>query len=441
MTPNSENLLLAIDWLASLLKGCLQIRLGLCEDFDVENIALHDEDSGLSKFTRQYHPSLEEFAVVMIALAPHLKADFFIRIITELMPEGGDFPEFGGVRGANHRGILPTGETAQFILAGDDLEKRLEVQRMLSPGHWFSKEHILWLEPVPEGEPVMSGQLVMNTELVEQLTLGTVSKPRFSMDFPAEHIETEMSWDDLVLPATTLQQIREIEHWISHNDTLLHDWGMKTKLKPGYRALFYGPPGTGKTLTATLLGKQTGKDVFRIDLSRVISKYIGETEKNLSRLFDKAENKEWILFFDEADALFGKRTDIRDAHDKYANQETAYLLQRIESYNGLVILASNRRSIMDEAFARRFQGVIHFPMPQPEERHMLWMKTLPPQMETAGEIDWPMIASRYELSGASILNVVHYCAVESLADPAGILDGKRLEKAIMREFIKEGKVV
>ncbi|HWR01829.1 MAG TPA: ATP-binding protein [Chlorobaculum sp.] len=441
MSPNVANLQSAIDWLKLIVTNRLEVHFGQAADVEVPILDLYADDSWLTGFIRNNSPSSDELILLMLSLVPHVKPDFFSAIIAGCIPEGGDFPEFGGVRGTNHRGILPTGETAQFILSGDDLEKRVDVQRMLSPGHRFSREHILWLEPVHEGEPAMSGRLVMNPEHVEQLTLGTVSKPRFSMDFPAEHIETEMGWDDLVLPPATRQQILEIEHWISHNDTLLHDWEMKRKLKPGYRALFYGPPGTGKTLTATLLGKQTGKDVFRIDLSRVISKYIGETEKNLSRLFDKAENKGWILFFDEADALFGKRTDIRDAHDKYANQETAYLLQRIESYNGLVILASNRRGIMDEAFARRFQGIIQFPMPQPEERHMLWMKTLPPQMAIAGEIDWPMIASRYELSGASILNVVHYCAVESLADPAGILDGKRLEKAIMREFIKEGKVV
>lgn len=377
----------------------------------------------------------------MIAMTPHLQPDFFGKIIAEYLPDGGDFPEFGGVRGVNHRGLLPTGETAQFVIGGDDLEKRLDVQRLLGPEHWFAKEHILWLEPVPEGEPVMSGRLTLNPEVVEQLTLGTTSKPRFSMEFPAEYIETGMEWSDLVLPATTLRQIREIENWITHNDTLLRDWGMKKRLKPGYRALFYGPPGTGKTLTATLLGKQTSKEVFRIDLSRIISKYIGETEKNLSRLFDKADSKNWILFFDEADALFGKRTDIRDAHDKYANQETAYLLQRIESHNGLVILASNRRGNLDEAFSRRFQSIIHFPMPKPEERHALWLNTLPERMMTDAEIDWRAIATRYELSGASILNIVHYCAIESLANPAHPLDNKRLEKAIMREFIKEGKVV
>jgi SpoVK/Ycf46/Vps4 family AAA+-type ATPase len=287
----------------------------------------------------------------------------------------------------------------------------------------------------------MSGRLVLEPEVVELLTLGTVSKPRFSADFPAEYIDTLMDWDDLVLHPKTRQQIREIHNWITHSETLRHAWGMRKKIKPGYRALFYGPPGTGKTLTATLLGKQTGKDVFRIDLSRVVSKYIGETEKNLSKLFDKAENKNWILFFDEADALFGKRTDIHDAHDKYANQEIAYLLQRIENYNGLVILASNQRGNIDEAFTRRFQAMVNFPMPNVAERQELWQKTMPPQIDLAADIDWRQVAARYELSGAGILNVTHFCAIEILADQSPCLDLKRLEAAIRREYIKEGKVV
>lgn len=441
MNANVANLQLAIDWLKHIVTGCLRMQFGQAEGFEVSPLNFYSGNSWLANFIEHHNPTSEEFTVLMLALMPHLRPGFFSDLIAEHLPEGGDFPEFGGVKSTNHRGILPTGETAQFILAGKDLEKRLEVQRILSSEHWFAKKHILWLEPVREGEPVMSGRLVLDPEIVELLTIGTVSKPRFSIDFPAEYIETEMEWDDLVLHPNTLSQIHEIENWIKHNDTLLQAWGMKKKIKPGYRALFYGPPGTGKTLTATLLGKHTGKDVFRIDLSRVVSKYIGETEKNLSRLFDKAENKNWLLFFDEADALFGKRTDIRDAHDKYANQEVAYLLQRIESYNGLVILASNQRANIDEAFVRRFQTIVHFPMPGPEERYKIWQKTFPPQIAIADDIDWRHVAARHELTGAGILNVTHFCAVEVLAEQSFHLDLKRLEAAILREYIKEGKIV
>ncbi|MDU9050614.1 MAG: ATP-binding protein [Candidatus Electrothrix sp. Rat3] len=441
MTTSAANLQLAFDWLKAVINNRLRLHLSQSETFEISPLNLSSEPSSLSAFLEHYDPDFSEFTLLLLALAPHLHPNFFGQIIAEHLPEGGDFPEFGGVKATNHRGILPTGETAQFILAGDNLEHRLAVQQLLGPDHWFAQHHILGLEAVPVGEPAMSGRLTLDAEMVELLTLGTVSRPRFSMDFPAEYIDTQMEWDDLVLNPKTLRQISEIETWISHNDTLMKEWGMGKKIKPGFRALFYGPPGTGKTLTATLLGKQTGKEVFRIDLSRVVSKYIGETEKNLSRLFDKAEHKNWILFFDEADALFGKRTDIRDAHDKYANQEVAYLLQRIESYNGLVILATNQRSNIDDAFIRRFQTIIHFPMPRPEERFLLWQKTFPAQIRLADDIDWQQIAARFELTGAGILNVTHYCALESLAGEYNLLDAKRLETAILREYVKEGKVV
>ncbi len=441
MNINTANLQIALDWLKAVISGRLRLHLGQSKTFEVSQLSLHSEPSILSAFLEQHDPNFEEFTLLMLALAPHLHPNFFGQIIAEHLPEGGDFPEFGGVKATNHRGILPTGETAQFILAGDDLEKRLDVQHILSPEHWFGQEHLLQLAPVPEGEPLMSGRLILDPEIVEQLTTGMVSKPRFSIDFPAEYIATEMEWEDLVLNPKTRHQIQEIETWISHNATLMQDWGLKKKIKPGFRALFYGPPGTGKTLTATLLGKQTGKDVFRIDLSRVVSKYIGETEKKLSRLFTKAENKDWILFFDEADALFGKRTEIRDAHDKYANQEVAYLLQRIEGYNRLVILATNQRSNIDDAFIRRFQTIIHFPIPRAEERLLLWQKTFPPQIKLAADVDWGQIASRFELTGAGILNVTHYCALDFLSGGYDTLSGKQLEAAILREYVKEGKVV
>lgn len=441
MNDNAANLQSTLDWLQKVLAERLKMQGERIEGFEKELLELYNQDSVLASFVASYQPSFEEFVILMLALAPHLKPDFFNKIIAEHLPEGGEFPEFGGVKAANHRGVLPTGETAQFVLAGNDLEGRLEVQRIFGSDHWFARERILWLEAVREDEPAMSGRLVLNPEIVEKLTTGTVKRPHFSIDFPAEYIETEMEWNDLVLHPSTLTQIHEIEHWIKYNDTLLRDWGMKKRIKPGYLALFYGPPGTGKTLTATLLGKYTGRDVFRIDLSRVVSKYIGETEKNLSKLFDRAENKNWILFFDEADALFGKRTDIRDAHDKYANQEVAYLLQRVENYNGLVILATNQRGNIDDAFARRFHAIVRFPMPRPEERYQIWCKAFPEQVTISEDINWHNVANRYELSGASIMNVTHYCALEVLADQSLSLDLKRLEAAILREYIKEGKAI
>jgi AAA+ superfamily predicted ATPase len=377
----------------------------------------------------------------MLALTPHLQPHLLDQIFAKVFPEGGELPLLGGVRSQSSRLFLPTGQTAAFILGGRDVEAGMRVRRMLSNAGRLTRMRLVWLESVPEGEPSISGRLGIDPDIVELLQLGSIAPPRFSQDFPAEYITTEMEWSDLILQDNTVKQIHEIQNWVTYNDTIMTEWGLGKRVKPGYRALFYGPPGTGKTLTATLLGKHTGRDVFRIDLSRVVSKYIGETEQNLSRLFARAENKDWILFFDEADALFSKRTEVRDSHDKYANQEVAYLLQRIESFNGLVILATNQRNNIDEAFVRRFQSVVHFPMPRADERLRLWTRSLPQQVQLSSDVNLNEISMRYEISGASILNIVHHCSIEALADASLAVDRKRLESAILREFVKEGKIV
>jgi SpoVK/Ycf46/Vps4 family AAA+-type ATPase len=173
-------------------------------------------------------------------------------------------------------------------------------------------------------------------------------------------LDTEQSWKELALDKETLKQVEEIKGWLKQSSTVKPGSSLGKKLKPGYRTLFYGPAGTGKTSTAALIGKELNKEVYKIDLSQLVSKYIGETEKNLELVFASAKDKDWILFFDEADALFGKRTDIKDAHDRYANQEVSYLLQRMEEYNGLAILATNLKGNIDEAFTRRFNSVIRF---------------------------------------------------------------------------------
>lgn len=190
-------------------------------------------------------------------------------------------------------------------------------------------------------------------------------------------------------------------------------------------------------LTAMLLGKSIGREVYRVDLSTVVSKYIGETEKNLAVLFDRAGNRDWILFFDEADALFGKRTGVKDAHDRYANQEVSYLLQRVEDFDGLVILASNFRANMDEAFLRRFNAIIRFPMPTEAEREAIWTRILP---DRAGRDRLAGLLCRFELSGGNIANVVQFAAIEAIAAGRDAVSLADAVKGVEREMEKEGKV-
>ena len=384
---------------------------------------------------------MEEWVILLLALAPHIIPGFFESIIAEHLQGGGDFPEFGGVKGTSHRSMLPTGETAQFILAGTNISERLKVGHYFSQEHFFGHQNLLWLEGVKEGEPAMSGRIILSDDLIEKVLYGKESSPRFGIEFPAKRISTSMEWSDLVLSEYTDLQVADIKTWMEHNPSLLKDANLKRKLKPGYRVLFYGPPGTGKTLTSTLLGKQFGKDVYRIDLSQVVSKFIGETEKNLERVFEKAGHKNWILFFDEADALFGKRTNVQSAHDKYANQEIAYLLQRVEDYPGLIILASNFKNNIDDAFLRRFQSIVHFPLPNAEERLSLWQKSLPSSPGISQGILLKDIADKFELTGADILNILHYASLRALQQQSLTITKSDLMEGIRREFRKQDKTM
>lgn len=397
-------------------------------------------DDPYSRFICEHALDTDAQLLLLLALVPWIQPDFFDRLIQAVMPDAGDYPQLGGVRGRQHRGFLPTGDTALFVLASEDLESRLHWQSLLWSDHPLVRQGILFLEDAPDSEPPMSGRWQIDAEYAERFLTGKVRSPRLSFRFPAQRLETAMEWDDLVLSTRTLAQIKELENWICYESVLMDQWQMSKKLRPGYRALFCGPPGTGKTLTATLLGKATGREVYKVDLSMVISKYIGETEKNLAALFDKAEHKGWILFFDEADSLFGKRTQVRDSHDRYANQEVSFLLQRVETFDGLVILASNLASNVDEAFSRRFEQIIHFPLPRPGERRLIWQKGLPTRVTLEPAVDLGQLASRYELSGAMIMNTIRFACLQAIARNEDILRQADFAEGIRREYAKENRM-
>ena len=376
----------------------------------------------LEEVTKHSDITYEERVIVMLALMPHIKPQALDTFFLQNGALDRQFTQFGGWKGLSHGGFLPTGETAVFIIAGDDPIKRCEVVRMFQRDHWFYTSNILRLEGANEGEPFLSGQLRVSEEFLSHVLLNREYKPDYSIGFPAKLITTPLEWEDMVLDYQTHEALEEINTWIEHQHTIMEDWGLKRILKAGYRALFYGPPGTGKTLAATLLGKKNNMDVYRVDLSMIVSKYIGETEKNLAKVFDLAENRNWILFFDEADALFGKRTSTNTSNDRHANQEVAYLLQRIEDFPGTVILATNLKSNIDEAFSRRFQSIIYFPMPSEELRAELWRSMLPKEWLGDDAEDLIATAAQSELSGGSIANVVRKCAVQLVNKPQSKVD-------------------
>lgn len=253
------------------------------------------------------------------------------------------------------------------------------------------------------------------------------------MKLAVDQMTTQRQWADIILHPSALDQLGQLRSWLQENQLAIDG---EKRLAAGYRVLFFGPAGTGKSLTASVLATEAGMDIYRIDLSTLVSKYIGETEKNLSVLFEKGESKGWVLFFDEADALFGKRTDVKDAHDKYANLETDYLLQRIENYKGLVILATNRKEAIDEAFLRRIQSIIYFPLPTQPLRKRIWESGLLENQLLLEKTDIEGIAEQYELSPAAIMKAILLVKKET---PAGIspVPGRKIIEAIGKDVVEK----
>jgi len=447
MTSTSNAVIIEqeLEWFQQLilLRGKITFEQSLPEEemLRLGPPSVENQESPYAQLIKKYNMDFNERLVLILALIPHIKPSMLdlLHMKNELydMP----FTEFGGIRNEKHKGYLPTGETAVFLLAGNNLQKRFGLLRLFNKEHFFQRDGILSLENASPNEPVLYGQLNISQEYLALCTTGKKFKPDFSPNFPAKRISTTQEWDDLILPEYVHQGLEEIKNYIAHGKNLKNDYQFGRKIKPGFKVLFTGPSGTGKTLTASLLGKNFDMDVYKIDLSMVVSKYIGETEKNLARVFDKAESKDWILFFDEADALFGKRSNTSDSHDRYANQEVSYLLQRMEDYDGLVILCSNFKKNIDEAFFRRFQLILDFEIPDVHHRFILWERSKTSDFEYDTDVDLEYLAEQHELSAASIINVLHYCILKCLSRKDKIIRDKDIQAGLRIEKIKEGKSI
>jgi hypothetical protein len=273
------------------------------------------------------------------------------------------------------------------------------------------------------------------------LRAGARAQNAAGLETLARRVAPRVGWIDLVLPPPTLQGLQELAARARHRDRVIDEWGLRPGggRGRGITALFAGDSGTGKTMSAEVIAGELGLDLYSINLATVVDKYVGETEKNLERIFGEADGINGVLLFDEADALFGKRSEVRDAHDRYANIEVAYLLQRMESFDGLAILSTNLRANLDEAFARRLDAVIDFPLPEPEFRRVLWDRCLGANIPREGDLDLDFAAERFELSGGNIRSIAvtaAYFAAET-GKPITMLD---LMRATQREYRKLGRL-
>jgi hypothetical protein len=276
---------------------------------------------------------------------------------------------------------------------------------------------------------------------VGDVAAGARSQNAAGLDRLARRIEPRVGWSDLVLPAPVIEQLGELTARARHRDRVLDDWGLgRTSLKGrGVTALFAGDSGTGKTMSAEVIAGSLGLDLYVIDLSTIVDKYIGETEKNLDRVFNEADRVNGVLLFDEADAIFGKRSEVKDARDRYANVEVAYLLQRMEVFDGMAVLTTNLRANVDEAFLRRLDAIVDFPVPDVDDRRRLWERNLSAGVPKADDIDVDFLARRFTLSGGNIRNVAVGAAFRAAAGerPLAMAD---LVRETAREYRKLGRL-
>jgi ATPase family associated with various cellular activities (AAA)/Winged helix domain, variant len=316
-------------------------------------------------------------------------------------------------------------------LVGRSFAARLAVPLLASPGGKLRALRIL----IADGERVR-----LNPELAAWLCGRPNDDPEFSHEFPAVRLRTIHGLDDLILAPDVRARLDTLLDRVRTRECVLGEWGFAAHHDnaSGLHVLFHGPPGTGKTLAAAVIGAQAGLPVYRIDLSLVVSKYIGETEKNLAQVFERAEARDWILFFDEADALFGRRGEVTDARDRYANQEVSYLLQRLETFSGVTILATNFLRNVDEAFLRRIHLQVPFRAPEGRERGALWRTVLPPGLPLSEDVDLESLAESFDLTGGEIRNAAFHAAYRAAAD-GGVVTPALLEEGIRGEYEKGGR--
>ncbi|BDD07397.1 ATP-binding protein [Aureibacter tunicatorum] len=381
----------------------------------------------------------EEKFIIALALAPHVNAHYLTPLIAVRMSDpaaGGSFERDGA------SSFQPTVSTVMYLLnqgKSPDAERSLEILTLFDASAPLISRGLIQLDS--KSSCLLDAKIEITTSALHRMLWDRPYVPPMSGVFPAERITTKQEWDDLVVARKTKAQMEEALRWLRTHKALQENETFNRKTLPGFRTLFYGPSGTGKTLAVTLLGKRTGMEVYRVDISKLVSKYIGETEKNLKRVFDIAEQHDWILFFDEGDAIFGKRVDGgQSSNDRHSNQEIAYLLQRIERYPGMVVIATNLKSNMDKAFLRRFQCIVEFMEPNEQMRLKMWETIFDDSMSKEEGLCFEEYAKSYPLTGGQIINVFHRAAAFAYDENGGIIAQKHVAEALCRQLISMNKL-
>ncbi|ANQ50153.1 ATP-binding protein [Flammeovirga sp. MY04] len=398
-----------------------------------------DPESNFGKLSLRYNLSYEEELLIIIAYAWEYKPlifEPFIKAFKDLKFKS----IFGGYLEKERQFFIPSVQTVIKLLFHDEVERNDFYLKVIDPTYHLVKNGVIeWVDYIDTTKSIFNKGIRLSLSFQEYILGGGEPRLDHETDFPARLIDTKASFEDVVLNKKTKEDIEPFEKLLSIRPKLTEYPDLSSKINTNQIVVFTGSPGTGKSFTATTIGKKYGMPTYRLDISKVVSKYIGEFEKAMEKVFNRLDDHNCILFIDEADAIFSKRTEnVSDVKEKYANQEMSYLLQRIETFNGVVVLASNVqdiRSHVDKAMLRRISYIIEFPFPLEEERKVLWENAFPSQYTISSELISDL-ARNYQLSGANIKSVSTQVLIELLADNVTDISFEKIEPALKREFFK-----
>ncbi len=429
-----------LQWVSNRVNRLLNSIINPEEVFSAEPLQNFDSDSNYGKFLVSWKADeLERMAIGICFAQLYFPSAFdgFLRVFGK-----------GGARHSNVGGIIkessvrfyPTVRTLAWIMSGNNPQTYARYVNQLSSGHRLFTEGVLLVKENPDESAFVEMEVKLNEIYFPTLLEGVEPRLDAESGFPASRNYANHNMSDVVLDAETRKEMEEIYLFakqISNLNTI-----PEKKMYKGYCVcVFTGEPGTGKSYSAGAMGNELGMPVYTVNTAQLVSKYIGETEKNLERVLNRFNNKNCILFFDEAEAIFSKRTEVKDSHDRYANQEQSFLLQKMTEFNGIIILATNVQDIrqhMDKAFLRRFYRIINIPFPNYAERKLIWEKTLGASFTyEPGLVD--RMARNYQLSGGSIHNVVSDGVIKALSINSRVINFEMMERGLISEFLKTGR--
>jgi len=426
-----------INWLQSVIDQVMRsYTLQDTEEKDWREIPLPElpeTGSPYADTVKRWQVDIYSRLALALAMAPHIRPEVLDIFLGKSQVHDKGYTEFGGVTDKSHSGFLPTGQTLNFLISASKPELINETMSILGKDSILIQEQVLMLAPADKYAPRLSGLLAISLEWLDYFLTGRKGGPEYSAAFPAQILTTDMMWDDLVADQAIQAQLSEIKTWMADGDELMKKWGLDKKIKPGYKAVFYGAQGTGKTLAATLLGKDSGRDVYRADLAMIST---GDTEKieaQLYQLFSVAEGKNMILYFDNADILFEKQ----GTGNGHGYTLAAYMQHYMESFPGVAILSAGHAVYTDSKLASLLQAFIHFTMPNANERYQLWQSALPRDIALSEDTDMRKIAEDHVLSGGSIMNAVRFCALASAKRNDSVIQRADILSGIEREMKKK----